>query len=119
MTAPPTCNTPPKAAQPKRRNPRITVFFRFPSIQPNQEPDGRAIPPRKNRKRRPGILGKASILQGRESSRAREVLLPFDVSLSFPQAAHGACAQLHHRRCALALRAHERQESVATDGVGC
>ena len=34
----------------------------------------------------------------------REVLLPVDVPLSLRQAAHGACAQLHHRRRARPLQ---------------
>jgi hypothetical protein len=49
----------------------------------------------------------------------REVLLPVDVPVPLGAAAHGPCAQLHHRRRAVALHAHAGPQRAAADGLGC
>ena len=48
-----------------------------------------------------------------------QVLLPVDVPLPLGQAAHGARAQLHHRRRALPLPPHAGLQRAAADGLGC
>ena len=55
----------------------------------------------------------------REDSLAPEVLLPVDVPVPLRPAAHGARAQLHHRRRARALHAHAGLQRAAADGLGC
>ena len=64
------------------------------------------------------LLGRAALLRGQRGPAPREVLLPVHVSLSERPLAHGTCAQLHHRRRAGALHAHERQERAAAHGLG-
>src|SRR3989338_7983404 len=53
-------------------------------------------------------LGKPPGIPRNRTVRQAQILLPVDVPLSFRQAAHGACAQLHHRRCVEPLPPHER-----------
>ena len=48
-----------------------------------------------------------------------KILLPVDVPLSSRQTAHGACAQLHHRRCDEPLSPYEGLASDAAYGLGC
>ena len=54
----------------------------------------------------------------REDARAPQVLLPVDVPVPLGPAAHGACAQLHHRRRAGALHAHAGLQRAAAHGLG-
>ena len=50
--------------------------------------------------------------------RPAQILLPVHVPLPLRQAAHGARAQLHDRRCAVALSPHEGVQRAAADGLG-
>ena len=54
----------------------------------------------------------------RRERRAAEVLLPVDAAVPFRTAAHGARAQLHHRRRAGALPAHAGLQRAAAHGLG-
>ena len=65
--------------------------------------DARKIPSLGNRTRRPGAMGSQPGLPRQRRLRPPQILLPVDVSLPVGQAAHGPCAQLHHRRRACAL----------------
>ena len=53
-----------------------------------------------------------------KTARQAEVLLPVDVPVPVGQAAHGARAQLHHRRRAHPLPPHARLQRAAADGLG-
>ena len=70
------------------------------------------------RGRRPGVLGRHPRLRGRRGLRQAQVLLPVDAAVSVRRAAHGPCAQLHHRRCDQPLQAHDRPQRAAADGLG-
>ena len=63
-------------------------------------------------------LGDTQALPRRREAAQAQVLLPVDVPLPVRQAAHGARAQLHHRRRAHALPPHARLQRAAADGLG-
>ena len=56
--------------------------------------------------------------EAKEDDSRAEVLLLVHVSLSKRPLAYGARAQLHHRRRADAIHAHERAQCAAADGMG-
>ena len=63
-------------------------------------------------------LGRHARVPRRRGAGQAEVLLPLDVSLPLGEAAHGARAQLHHRRRAHPLLPHARPQRAAADGLG-
>src|SRR5687768_14791689 len=76
------------------------------------------ISPTGNRVGSATILATDCRIQGCGGAGKTEILLPFDVSLSLWQVAHGACAQLYHWRRAVALSPHAGLQRVAAYGLG-
>ena len=66
-----------------------------------------------------GLLAAHARFRSRRRPGETEVLLPVHAAVSLRCAAHGPCAQLHHRRRGQPLPAHARQERAAADGLRC
>ena len=80
--------------------------------------DGRTLFPRDGRARGAGVLGREPRLRGSGRPLPREVLLPVDVPVSEREVAHGARAQLHHRRRDQPVPAHVRTQTSSSPWDG-
>ena len=83
-----------------------------------RKPHAAALSTADPRSRHPAKLGGEPHLCSQNRPGARKILLPVDVPLPLRAAAHGARAQLHHRRRHRPLPADARQKRAATDGLG-
>ncbi len=84
--------------------------------------DARHLRSSSDRERGPGVLGGKALVPRRgarkESPLAAQVLLPVHVSLPLGEAAHGARAELHHRRRPDPLLPDARTQRAAAHGLG-
>jgi hypothetical protein len=78
----------------------------------------RHLHPPRRRSRRPGRLGRARRLPRHRRRLQAQVLRLLDAAVPQRQAAHGACAQLHHQRHDGASVAHEGLQRPHAHGVG-
>ena len=101
------------------RQPAIIPSLFFPTFSSEKQNDhARTLPTRRHRACGAEKMGRRAYFQRLRRRFQTQILLPLHVPLPQRQAAHGACAQLHHRRRIEPLQTLKRLQRHAAYGLG-